>query len=113
MAKTVGQVRYYSNNNSANYSSGQYDASQWNLMHGQAFNHAYPIVQLGVQTLPGTQMYINGSSTPIIIGSTGIYELDIDGLSYITNLAFSENSLKTIANNDTAYLIVDYVSVKE
>lgn len=112
MAKKVGQVRFYSNDNAANYSSGL-EANTWNLVHGGAFRHAYPIVQLGVQTLPGTQMYINGSSTPIIIGSTGIYELDIDGLSQIVTLAFSESSLQTIANNETAYLIVDYVSAKE
>jgi hypothetical protein len=36
-----------------------------------------PIVQLGIQSVPGTKFYLNGSNNPIIIGNTGIYELDL------------------------------------
>jgi hypothetical protein len=38
-------------------------------------------------------MFINGFTTPIIVGSTGIYELNVDGLSSITDLQFDKASL--------------------
>ena len=39
-----------------------------------------PIIHLGIQTLPGTKIYLNGFyDAPIIIGATGIYELDLEG----------------------------------
>jgi hypothetical protein len=51
---------------------------------------------------------INNSETPLTIGATGIYELDIDGLATITSLMFAANSIPTASNPD-AYIIVDYV----
>jgi hypothetical protein len=39
-----------------------------------------PIVHLGIQTLPGTKVYLNSNmDAPVIIGATGIYELDLEG----------------------------------
>lgn len=114
MAKTVGQLRYYGVDNASNYSAGAMTAvTATSLQYGTALSYAYPIVKLGIQTLPGTQMYINGSANPVVVGQTGIYELDVDGLSYITTLSFSATSLKNISDNPTAYLIIDYISVKE
>lgn len=108
MAKKVGQVRFYSNGSSQNYPGGV-NMTTRSLLHGAAFKNYYPITQLGVQTLPGTKMYINGFATPIIVGSTGIYELSVDGLASITDLSFDQTSLQTITNNDNAYLLVDFV----
>ena len=34
--------------------------------------------KLGIQAPPGTKFYINSSASPIMIGRTGIYELDED-----------------------------------
>lgn len=114
MAKTVGQVRYYGEGNASNYAAGtSTKVNSTSLQYGTALSYAYPIVKLGVQTLPGTQMYINGSANPVVVGQTGIYELDVDGLSYITTLSFSATSLSNINANETAYLIIDYISVKE
>jgi len=48
--------------------------------------------------------------TPVIIGYTGIYELDLSNLATeITALSFDENSLKTIKEVANAYLIVDAI----
>lgn len=48
--------------------------------------------------------------TPVIVGYTGIYELDLSNLATeITALSFDENSLKTIKEVQSAYLIVDAI----
>lgn len=111
MAKKVGQVRYYgpessSNSQKANYPS---DLTSNSLRYGNVFNTIYPIVQLGVQTIPGVKFYINNHTTPVIIGATGIYELDVDGLSNITSIQFDSASLAMIDKNPNAYIIIDYI----
>jgi hypothetical protein len=59
-------------------------------------------------------MYLNKDSEPIIIGVTGIYELNIDGLSYINSIGFDRRNLELIKNTDnlstTRYLIVDFIT---
>lgn len=79
---------------------------------GAVFGDNFPITQLGVQALPGTKIYINqGSSISdgIIIGNTGIFELDLDGQTEITSLTVDAGSLSIINNNENAYLIIDTI----
>ena len=78
MSKKVKQFRYYSNGSDNNYPK---DLINRQLISGSAFNRYMPIVQLGILTMPGTKLYLNGSNNPIIIGNTGIYELDLQGLT--------------------------------
>ena len=107
MAKKVMQFRYYSDESELNYPKGCNGES---LNNGNIFNEYTPIIQLGIQTLPGTKFYLNNSKVdPIIVGSTGIYELDIDGMTEITKLQFNSRSLQTISNSSNASLIVDIV----
>ena len=106
MAKQVMQFRYYQDgdeikNCPAGLISGQ------SLTSGSLFENYYPIIQLGIQALPGTEFYLNNSNDPIIIGQTGIYELTLEGLSEITALEIDRKSLTAINNNINAYLIVD------
>ena len=68
--------------------------------------------QIGIQSMPGVKFYLNNSTEPITIGSTGIYELDLEGYAEITNLAFDIKGLERIDNNPNAYLIVDIISDK-
>ena len=114
MAKSFGQIRYYGDKVSGT------DSHNWpphvtrmNLSNGFIFNDLYPIVQLGVQTLPGMKIYINDHQYPIVVGQTGIYELNLEGSSSIYKLAFGGDVLKVIHDNPSAYLIVDYVSERE
>lgn len=80
------------------------------LIGGSAFEDYYPIVQLGIQSLPGLKFTINSNFDPIIIGTTGIYELDlIDSSASITSLAFDKASLELINQNPDGYLIIDIV----
>ena len=107
MAKKIHQIRYYGDKNSKNYPAGLTAAS---LAQGLAFSQYLPIVQLGIQTLPGMKVYINSHDKPVVIGQTGIYELSVDGMSYITNLAFDPITLSLINKNQTnTYLIVDFL----
>ena len=108
MAKQAMQFRYYGDKHEKNYLT-----TTSGLLDGTTFESYYPIIQLGIQSLPGTHFYLNNSNTSIIIGSTGIYELDIEGYTDITKLNFDNNSLENISNNGNAYLIIDIISNKE
>ena len=107
MAKQIMQFRYYAEGSSKNQPR---DIGMGKLARGSIFANFLPIVQLGIQTLPGTKFYLNNSTTPIIVGSTGIYELDLEGLSEITDLHFDTSSLDSINQNNNAYLIIDVIS---
>lgn len=112
MAKQVRQFRFYSSSNTAgkNYPS---NISYYNLVSGSIFADYMPVIQLGVQALPGTKFYLNNSNNPIIIGHTGIYELDLQGLAEITALSFDSRSVEAISANNNAYLIVDIIYEKD
>ena len=106
MAKKIMQFRYYAEKNNKNQPK---NISKSNLSSGSVFSNYYPITQLGIQALPGTKFYLNNSITAIIVGSTGIYELDLEGLAEINNISFDAASLQAINSNNNAYLIVDIV----
>ena len=106
MAKKIGQIRYFAEKDPRNYPS---TVNAIRLRSGAVFSSIYPIVQLGIQTLPGTKFYVNNHTTPVIIGATGIYELSVDGLTNITDIQFDDKSLKTINDNANAYIIIDYI----
>jgi hypothetical protein len=60
--------------------------------------------------LPGTKIYLNDNLNPIIVGLTGIYELDLDGTTgLISKIRFDEQSINIIDSIETAYLILDIV----
>lgn len=109
MAYLVKQFRYYNNNSEKNQPS---DLQSSALINGDVFAQYAPIVQLGVQGLPGTKFEVNASPEPILIGSTGIYELDLHDKATISSLRFAADSVKTIQNgfdNNTSFLIVDII----
>lgn len=106
MAKKVKQFRYYSAQDNKNYPSG---INNRNLVAGSIFATYMPVVQLGIQALPGTKFYLNNSNSPIIIGYTGIYELNLEGIAEITSLKFDSKSIEAIGANSNAYLIVDII----
>ena len=104
MAKQIKQFRYYKQGNLKNQPS---NIGISNLNSGSIFSKYMPVIQLGIQSLPGTKFYLNNSNDPIIIGNTGIYELNLNGLSEITAIRFDTASINTIARNENGYLIVD------
>lgn len=108
MAKQVKQIRYYNDSDTLGKNQPKGLKTRF-LISGSAFSEYVPIVQLGIQSLPGTKFYLNNSINPIIIGQTGIYELNLEGLSEITALSFDRESVAAINRNNNAYLIVDLI----
>jgi hypothetical protein len=110
MAKLIKQYRYYNDSDSSrNYPS---NISYARLTSGSIFfsdTQLGAITQLGIQALPGTKFYLNNSADPIIIGSTGIYELDLEGVAEISALSFDSKSIDSIKDTNSAYLIVDAI----
>lgn len=84
------------------------------LISGSIFNNVTPIVKLGIQAIPGTKFRLNANKDWIIMGMTGIYEIDLTHSSAtIMKLQFEETSLEIIDKNENAYLIIDIMSEKE
>lgn len=110
MAKKIQQVRYYQQGDSRNQPAG---LAMNHLASGSVFNGYYPIVQLGIQSLPGLKFYLNNGTSPIILGYTGIYDLELDGMTEITKLQFDAKSLNLINANPDSYLIVDFIYESE
>ena len=109
MAKHVMQFRYYADGDVSNNQPST-GISKASLQDGTIFSKYLPFTQLGIQTLPGTRFYLNDNvEGPIIIGSTGIYELELEGISKISNLKFDAKSLDLIDKNNGAYLIIDVI----
>lgn len=106
MAKQIYQYRYYPKLDTKNQPS---ELNEKGLVSGSIFADRMPITQLGIQTLPGVQFYLNGSTNPITIGTTGIYELDMKTEAIITSLRFDYDSIRLINGSQTAYLIIDIV----
>ena len=119
MANQIKQFRYYTevtgNGATMNYpssilASGKITpVSYLHYVSGEMFANYYPIVQLGVQSLPGTKFYLNESAEPVIIGQTGIYELDLGLNTKITKIQFDAVSMRSIRDNQNAFLIVDFI----
>lgn len=112
MAKAVHQFRFYKD--SANEERNEPSADEFTAVggasgfaNGDVFKDYYPFYQLGIQTIPGTAIYLNGSEDPVIIGSTGIYELDMaDGVEVFT-LQINSASLAQIGSSADGYIIID------
>ena len=108
MAKHIMQFRYYNDEQGNNNQPEDLNAESLNK--GTIFAKYLPFTQLGIQALPGTRFFLNDNiEGPVIIGSTGIYELELEGISKISNLKFDSKSLKLIADNPNAFLIIDVI----
>lgn len=84
--------------------------SSLDLSSGDAFVDYTPIVQLGIQALPGTKFTLNANLDPIMIGTSGMYELDLVNTSAVlTSLTFDKETLQQINMNPDGYLIIDIV----
>ena len=111
--KRIQQFRFFGHNQSGNYPAGL-DANA--LVSGEIFNNYTPITQLGIQALPGTIFYLNNNETrsnPIMLGYTGMYELNLEGIAEINTLSFELQSLERISRVPGACLIIDVVFEEE
>lgn len=117
---SVKQLRFYSNNFEKNEPSALWTYimqgnGNTNILNASfesgdsAYNYNFaPAVKIGIQTLPGTKIYLNDNSDYIVIDHTGIYELDVRNMATIINtLRIDPDSLSIINNMPTASLIID------
>lgn len=106
MARVIRQYRFYSDDDPRNEPA---NAKRENFINGSVFDSpsCYPIMQLGVQALPGTKIYMNYSVDPLVIGYTGIYELDLNDRAEIVKLMVDKQSMKNIQDNQNGYIIID------
>lgn len=106
MEKKVGQICWYrdgsNDNNPRSITLSRFRA-------GTIFPKSYPIVKLEVQTLPNVEIYINAHPNPVKTDAEGKLLLDVQGLTKITSVNFSNASLKRIADNSNASILINYV----
>lgn len=113
MTKTlIKQYVYYGDNNASNTPG----LNKNNLVSGDIFA-GKSIIQLGIQGYPGLKFYLNGAKdirdNGVIIGPTGLYELNVNKESTITNLRFNESSLDNNSLIVHGGLIIDILYVQE
>lgn len=126
MTKKVAQFRFFGDANS-NFNSQdenviyhQLDNNSPNgltmtdLASGEIFSNYTPIIQLGIQSFPGLKFNLNANLDPVMIGASGIYELDLtDSSVALTSITFEKDSLELINKNPDGYLIIDIVYQEE
>ena len=110
MANKIIQYRYYGDNNNNN---SPREVQKNEFVSGEVFQNTSPILQLGIQTLPGARFYLNKGIDPVYIGPTGIYELDLENKTEIVSLRFDNKTMDLINKNNNAYLIVDILYESE
>jgi hypothetical protein len=104
MAKRIKQFRFFG---TADTTHNTPNTNFQTLVSGNLFADILPILQLGIQALPGTKFYVNSSTSPVIVGVTGVYEMSLQDNTQITSLSFDGNSLQAISNSSTGGLIID------
>lgn len=104
MAKRIKQFRFFGTSDTTHNTP---NTNFQTLVSGNLFADILPILQLGIQALPGTKFYVNSSTSPVIVGVTGVYEMSLQDNTQITSLSFDGNSLQAISNSSTGGLIID------
>lgn len=107
MANKLRQYRFEGIGSNKNYNIDD----PKDLVTGDFISNYIPIIQLGIQALPGTRFYLNEIHEPIIIGETGIFELELKGVTEISKIQFDCVSLNRIAKKESAILIIDTIYI--
>lgn len=83
--KKIMQFRYCPNHPSYNNPT---NLTGELLASGDLFSTYGPVSSLGIQGPPGLKFHLNNGDNSIIIGSTGIYELDMNNANHIMSIRF-------------------------
>lgn len=104
MITRIKQFRYYGDSHVDTYPTDltKIQLCEENILQGLGSG----VIQLGIQAPPQTIFYLNSNQSHrnggIVVGSTGIYELEVKNLTYLTTLQFDA---ETLPNN----LIIDVI----
>ena len=88
--KLIRQFRYYGDGDARNY---PVTLNKNDLVYNNIFAGYVSITQLGIQARPNTTVFLNGQDFPIVIGETGIYEIDLQNYGQIYSIRFTSESL--------------------
>ena len=107
--KKIMQFRYRGENDLNNFP--KYSNYANILINGNVFKDYGLISKLGIQGPVGLKFYLNSLTNPIMIGETGIYELDLENVGRITSIQFDANDLSNFYNDQlqSDQLLIDIV----
>lgn len=105
--KRIAQFRYYGRNRAGENYGTSYDE----LTRGNIFEQYGNISQMGIQAPRGTKFFLNnGNQYPIIIGDTGIYEIDLQDHGHIYAIEFEKASIDVFdKEGSTGRLLIDII----
>lgn len=84
------------------------DITREQLVNGTAFEPFYPITRLGIQAVPGTRFFINNDVYPLMIGPSGIWEIDASAGTLIRSLQLDNSSIDlNITAQSVPAIIID------
>ena len=107
MAKQIKQFRYFKSGSTKDYPDG---VILEDFVAGTAFLNNYPIVHLGIQTIPGVKFYLNNTPNTLMVDATGIFEIDLEEKTEIDAINFEAETFKSlIEQNNNGYVIIDIV----
>lgn len=95
--KYIKQFRYYGcgDRKSQNYPNFTSAEAYLNaLTNDTLFTDYGGITKLGIQCRPNTRFYLNKSPYEIVVGETGIYEIDLEGYGQISSIKFVAEDLR-------------------
>ena len=104
--KQIMQFRFEGFQNENNYP--QFSDYNQKLAYGNIFSDYQLVSQLGIQGPPGLRFYLNNGTNSIMIGKTGIFELDLENIGRIYAIRFPEEDLNTLIK-DGRRLLIDIV----
>lgn len=107
--KKIMQFRYRGEGSKNNFPNYKYYEDA--LINGNIFKDYGFISQLGIQGPVGLRFYLNSNTNPIMIGETGIYELDLENVGRITSIQFDANDLSKFYTKElqSDQLLIDIV----
>lgn len=107
------QIRYYGDGNGNNYPAG---LTAQILTTENVFTMAKckSIIKLGIQGRANTKFYLSDKDYfPIVLGETGIYEIDLEGRGTIDILRFVKDSAFDQYSSTGDVLLVDIIYEEE
>lgn len=101
MMKKIMQFSFSNNENQANRPS---NLTKEKLAGQNIFKDYGAVCQLGIQGPTGLRFYLNGGTSSIQVGQTGIYELELSE-ARITSIRFNLDDIENL----TGTLLIDIV----
>lgn len=104
--KKVTQLRYGGDNSANNWPT---TIKKRNFIEENVFDSYNSISQMGIQGQPGTAFVLNSGDAPIVLGETGIYEIDLENRGYISSIYFLDNASFDKYVSGATTLLIDII----